>query len=57
VTTLQKLLRGVHLTNVVNGTYGVWTRRAVRKFQHKHGLRADGIVGPATWKALRKAQG
>lgn len=57
VTTLQKLLRGVHLTNVVNGKYGIWTRRAVRKFQHKHGLKADGIVGPATWKALRKAQG
>jgi hypothetical protein len=57
VTRLQRLLRGLHLTNVVNGKYGIWTRRAVRKFQHKHGLKADGIVGPATWKALRKAQG
>jgi len=57
VTRLQKLLRGLNLTRVVNGKYGLWTRRAVRKFQSKHGLPVDGVVGPKTWAALRKASG
>lgn len=57
VTSLQKMLRGLHMTKVVNGKYGVWTRKALRRFQHKHGLKVDGVVGPGTWKALRKAAG
>lgn len=55
ITRIQKMLRGLHLSNVVNGKYGIWTRRAVRKFQRKHGLPVDGVVGPRTWKALRRA--
>jgi hypothetical protein len=57
VTRLQKLLRGLKLTKVVNGEYGIWTRRAVRRFQEKHGLPVDGVVGPTTWAAIRKASG
>ena len=55
IIRLQKLLRGLNLSKVVNGKYGLWTRRAVRTFQKKHGMPADGVVGPATWAALRKA--
>lgn len=55
VLRLQKLLRGLHMTTVVNGKYGKWTRKAVRQFQGKHGMKIDGVVGPATWRALRKA--
>lgn len=56
VTRLQRLLHALNMTNVVNGTYNKWTRRAVRGFQAKHGLKVDGVVGPGTWIALRKAQ-
>ena len=35
------------------GTYGELTKQAVMKFQKKMGLKADGIVGPDTWKAMQ----
>src|SRR3954454_11165106 len=41
-----------HLHTAVDGVYGVMTARAARRFQRAHGLHADGIVGPATWRAL-----
>lgn len=38
-----------------SGSYGASARYAVRRFQKDHGLKADGVVGPATWRALHKA--
>ncbi len=36
----------------MDGVFGANTDSAVRKFQKDHGLTADGIVGPSTYKAL-----
>ena len=36
------------MNGAVDGIYGKKTVEAVKKFQRKHGLTADGIAGPAT---------
>ena len=38
-----------------HNSYTLYVRRRVRKFQKMHGLKVDGIIGSATWGALRKA--
>jgi peptidoglycan hydrolase-like protein with peptidoglycan-binding domain len=40
----------------VDRIYGPGTRRAVKRFQRRHGLTADGIVGAGTWQALKRAR-
>lgn len=35
-----------------DGMYGADTANAVISFQRKHGITADGLVGPATWALL-----
>ena len=37
------------------GTFGDSTRHAVRSFQQRRGILADGIVGPHTWSELVEA--
>lgn len=54
VVELQRLLnaKGANLT--VDGVFGPLTHRAVVTFQCQVGLKADGIVVPQTWEALRR---
>lgn len=56
VSDLQRKLKtsyplyGKHL--VVDGQFGAKTTVAVKEFQRRSGLTADGIVGPNTWRKL-----
>jgi hypothetical protein len=53
VRAVQYLLANVHgLAVKVDGIFGPATDSALRDFQASHGLMANGIVGPVTWKAL-----
>lgn len=47
VKTLQRIL-GIN----DDGIFGAITENAVREYQHKNGLVADGIVGAKTWLLL-----
>jgi lysozyme family protein len=38
-----------------DGSYGFWTKLSVERFQHDYGLSVDGLVGPDTTAALKKA--
>ena len=53
VTLLQTKLRDWgYYSGPVDGIYGSRTEEAVRRFQKKNGLNADGMAGPATLAAL-----
>lgn len=53
VQLLQALLKTAGFSSlVVDSKFGPSTTAAVKGFQSAHGLKPDGIVGPATWKAL-----
>jgi N-acetylmuramoyl-L-alanine amidase len=51
-TIQQKLVNWGYMSGGVDGIYGPKTVEAVKSFQSKNGLAADGITGPATLKAL-----
>lgn len=53
VKTLQCILKTYHSIEVdVDGNFGRGTRDAVKEFQRKNGLRADGVVGNKTLEKL-----
>ncbi len=53
VRAVQYLLTNIFgYSLTVDGIFGTATRAAVLDFQTKHGLAADGVVGPDTWHAL-----
>ncbi|HSD23576.1 MAG TPA: peptidoglycan-binding protein [Solirubrobacterales bacterium] len=55
IAALQVAMRAVGLyPHPVDGISGPWTQGAVRTFQTRHGLTADGIAGPQTRRALGK---
>ncbi len=57
VADLQRRLARVGLPSAPDGdgTFDTGTRAAVEAFQHRRGLRVDGICGPQTWAALVEA--
>ena len=52
VVWAQEHLVAAGYPDAIDGAFGAGTRRAVRAFQLAHGLAADGIIGPDTWRAL-----
>ncbi|MEM6403770.1 MAG: peptidoglycan-binding protein [Cyanobacteria bacterium P01_D01_bin.116] len=55
VKALQQDLNLVVGANlVVDGIFGDATLKAVKEFQTKNNLSADGVVGPITWTALNE---
>lgn len=51
-TIQQKLKRWGYYSGAIDGIFGPQTLKAVKYFQKKNGLVADGIVGKKTLKAL-----
>lgn len=52
VWRLQKRLHQERLSVRVDGLFGARTERALKQFQRRYGLRADGVCGPLTWSVL-----
>ena len=56
VKVLQRALASLgYSPGKIDGDYGSSTQAAVEKFQTSAGIKADGIVGPETLKALETA--
>ena len=56
VLSVQKRLKELgYYTSILDGSYGTGTIAAVKAFQSKHGLNADGIAGPQTFTVLFSA--
>ena len=53
----SKLKNWGYYDGTVDGVFGSQTTQAVKYFQRKNGLTADGIVGPATLRALGMSDG
>lgn len=58
VRRLQEMLyRRFRVDEVADGLFGAGTEKLVIRFQREAGLDADGVVGPATWRALKPSLG
>ena len=57
VAQLQRLLRGLGYTLLVDGDFGPATRKQLIDFQRDQGLEPDGIAGPATISRLEALSG
>ncbi|MGA9382226.1 MAG: peptidoglycan-binding domain-containing protein [Phormidium sp.] len=57
VRFLQQLLicYGYMTSDNFNANFNEVTKSAVKSFQANHGLKADGVVGKMTWRALGDA--
>ncbi|WP_330455673.1 peptidoglycan-binding protein [Streptomyces sp. NBC_00820] len=55
VIAAQQLLTARGHAAKADGVFGSRTTTAVKAFQNRHHLRADGVVGPDTWSALVSA--
>jgi hypothetical protein len=56
VVWAQEHLRGAGAHLPVTGLFARKTYHAVKRFQRSHGLRADGRIGPDTWRRLLKVK-
>jgi peptidoglycan hydrolase-like protein with peptidoglycan-binding domain len=54
VRVLQRILRSNGYPVTVDGSFGALTESAVKAFQTRRGLVADGVVGPKTWRELTR---
>mgnify|MGYP000903205519 CR=1 FL=1 len=52
VRTLQTKLRSLGYMRTIDGDFGEGTEKALKSFQSRNGLRADGVAGPATMTKL-----
>ncbi len=58
VTALQQNLLDLGFNpGPVDGIFGMLTEKGVKDFQWAHGLAVDGICGPITYDALKRADG
>ena len=54
-TEVQRaLLRAGYDPGLIDGKLGKKTKSAIKSFQRKKGLTADGVIGEKTWSALKQ---